>query len=529
MRKWLPWLLIILLGLSWRIYRLDRVPVHLSNDEISIAWDAYSVARSGKDEHGHLWPISFQSHSTYKAPLYAYILVPLTLIAPNNEYIARLPSAILGTATILIMGLIIWELSSSYLTGLIGGVILALTPWHIFTSRMALESNIALFFLLLGMWMIIKARGVRRWWLLLGGLISMALSMYGYHTEWLLTPMIMGLIWWVYYRNSKIYRKEHLVLLVILWGVSISPLVGDAIRNLKTGARANSEVIWKEIHLEATLRDPKISGAKKMFVLGRSILSNYGDYINPDYLFVSGLRMFPEPYITQPGLLMLMWLPFLVVGLFGMKTVYGKNSQLILGWLLVSPIVPALTQGGTNLVRYLPMVLPLTALITGGVVIIWRRYKEKAGWITALGLVVSSGYFGINYFFHFPIHSGINFQYGYRQIANYLKINYNQYEKIVVEVRFGETNRFVGVPHLYLPYYLGLPPEAVYDRQKLTDGEQIDKLVLKQINWHLEEIKKGVLYVVPMGNKPLEENGLELVKDIQYPDAEPGYFIYRLK
>lgn len=45
------WLGVILLGLVGRFYGIGTIPPHLSNDEISIAYDSYSLGRNGKDEH----------------------------------------------------------------------------------------------------------------------------------------------------------------------------------------------------------------------------------------------------------------------------------------------------------------------------------------------------------------------------------------------------------------------------------------------------------------------------------------------
>ncbi len=43
-------------------------------DESSIAYNALSVARSGRDEHGEAWPLYFRAFGDYKNPTYVYLL-----------------------------------------------------------------------------------------------------------------------------------------------------------------------------------------------------------------------------------------------------------------------------------------------------------------------------------------------------------------------------------------------------------------------------------------------------------------------
>ena len=145
MKKLAIFLLII--GIFLRLYKVDSIPPHLSNDEISIAYDAYSIAHSGKDEHGNSCPISFPSYGTYKAPLYTYVLSPLVYVFGNTELVVRLPSILAGLLTIVVTGLIAFELIKKRQVAILAAVLLAITPWHIYASRMAWEANLALLFL----------------------------------------------------------------------------------------------------------------------------------------------------------------------------------------------------------------------------------------------------------------------------------------------------------------------------------------------------------------------------------------------
>src|SRR3972149_10232950 len=150
--------LIAITTIFTRFTGLSQIPPHLSNDEISIAYDAYSISKTLRDEHNDFLPISFQSHGTYKAPLTIYLASIPTFLLGNSEYSVRLPSAILGSLSVFLLGFLVYELSKNKNVALITSSLLAISPWHIYTSRMVLESNVALFFVIGGLYLFFYAR-----------------------------------------------------------------------------------------------------------------------------------------------------------------------------------------------------------------------------------------------------------------------------------------------------------------------------------------------------------------------------------
>jgi len=525
MKKYILIIFIALLTLATRFYKLDTIPVHLSNDEISIAYDAYSIMNTGRDEHGQRLPISFQSHNTYKAPLYAYLLAPLTKLLPNSAFSARVPSAFLGSLSVLILGLLVFELSKNYSLSLLSAFFLSITPWHIYTSRMALEANVALFCVLLGLYLFFKGISKRNNIFVFFSMIGFAMSLYAYHSEWFIVPIYLVALSLIYFR-----KKPKIVFLCIVIFVGLClPLGKDYLNNRKTNARANTEMIWKEPYLEQQLKNPQYSIVKKGQFLTHAVMANYSDYVNFGYLFFNGLRLFPdESNAFNSGLFLSICLPFFIYGLFCIKKFFGTNSRFIWIWVLVSPLISALTHGGTNLVRNLISVAPYTVLISCGFLFFWNKLSTKL--LTKIFLVVlifiSFIYFGFIYFKHFPIHSGLGYQYGYRQIAEYIKPINGKYNKIVIEVRFGDYNKYIGIPHLYVPYFTELNPNIMLSRIDTPDGLYFDKYIVKQINWNLEIIEKNTLYVVPVSNLPSDKLGLRLLKEIDLPDASPAFKIF---
>src|SRR5215212_2212102 len=73
-------------------------------DESSIAYNALTVARSGRDEHGEAWPLYFRAFGDYKNPTYVYLLAAVFRVTGPGIAVARLLSAILGAASALLLG-----------------------------------------------------------------------------------------------------------------------------------------------------------------------------------------------------------------------------------------------------------------------------------------------------------------------------------------------------------------------------------------------------------------------------------------
>jgi len=98
--------LIILLAAIIRVWNLDNIPPHLTPDEASLGYNAYSILKTGKDEYGKTLPLIFKSFGDYKPGLYIYTTVPFVAVLGLSEFSVRLPSAIFGVISIYLIYLI---------------------------------------------------------------------------------------------------------------------------------------------------------------------------------------------------------------------------------------------------------------------------------------------------------------------------------------------------------------------------------------------------------------------------------------
>src|SRR3990167_10550251 len=94
--------IILFLGTSLRFYRITTVPPSLSHDETAIAYNAYSILKTGKDEYGAPFPLLFRSFDDYKLPGMVYASIPAVAAFGTTALGARFTSAFLGSLTVML-------------------------------------------------------------------------------------------------------------------------------------------------------------------------------------------------------------------------------------------------------------------------------------------------------------------------------------------------------------------------------------------------------------------------------------------
>ena len=120
-------IVIIFLAIILRVVLLNEVPNGFYSDEASIGYNAYSILKTGKDEHGMLLPLYFKAFGEYKNPVYIYSVIPFINIFGLNEFAVRLTSALFGTLTVIFTYFLAKELFHKRV-GLWAALFLAISP-----------------------------------------------------------------------------------------------------------------------------------------------------------------------------------------------------------------------------------------------------------------------------------------------------------------------------------------------------------------------------------------------------------------
>jgi len=451
--------LILLLAFVLRFYNLSQTPPSLTWDETALGYNAYSILKTLRDEHGRFLPIDyFASFGDYKPPMAVYAAVLPTAIFGLNEFSTRLPSAFFGVLTVLVTYFLVKILfpELSTVNCQLSTILLAISPWHILSSRAAFEANIATFFIVLGTYFFIKAIKDKGWHLLLS-VVCYLLSVYTFNTPRLFLPIFL-------FGLSLIYRKELFkikkwVLLSAVFGlIMTAPLIPHLLskegrlRFEEVNIFTNLDVIKtanKRIELEGNTLLARVLHNRR---LGYALLfaRHYFDHFNPGYLFFHG-DVNPKFSIQDTGQFYLIEMPFLILGLYYLFKYGKKEAWIVILWLL-SGLIPAGTARETpHALRTLATLPTWQIIISFG---IWGVYKsltekrQKKAFVFMLSCfyVFMFFFFLHNYFIHYPKEFSREWQYGYRQAVLYTKEIVRDYDEVLVSDVYGR-------PYIYFLYY----------------------------------------------------------------------------
>ncbi len=475
--------LVILLTFTLRFFRLSEVPPGLSGDEVAIGYNAYTILKTGKDEFGKKLPILFESYGDYKLPGYIYTTSLSILTFGKNEFAVRFPSALAGSLTVialffLVKDLLMMDKKSKDKAGWIGltaALLLAVSPWHLQFSRAGFEVNLALFFYIFAVWLLIRSVKDKNHFLIWLSLSSFTLTFYTYHSFRIITPITLFGLWFIFFRKKNGYQKQ-LVAAFILLALVVLPLF------LQTGsmARFDQTAAFDEY------KTPTL--VSKLYTYPVVVLRNYLSHFSTEFLVIKG-DGFGRHQVDHAGLLYLWTLPFLLFGGFSLFRQKSQLKSITLLLLLTAPFAAAFTRPTPHTLRSLPLVIPLTIIISFGIVGLLTLIKSPVKKIFLVLLTVIVCYeflFYLHHFYgHYPKVHQLDWGGAYKEMVLEAVRLKSRYDLIVVD-----SSQFTFAP-IYFKFY-GDSVAPLYVDSKWTKPDE----------WE----SKKILYVHPDYGRASERN-----------------------
>jgi 4-amino-4-deoxy-L-arabinose transferase-like glycosyltransferase len=177
LRRTIFWAVIVA-GAVVRFAALGRVPAGLNADEASTGVEALFILHTGADRWGNVLPVWFPAWGSGMNALYTYIAVPVIAAFGPKVTVLRAIGAAFGLATLPVA----YGATRHYFgrdTALVTMALVALLPWHVMSSRWALDSNLAPFFFTLGLLTLGKALEQGGRWPVLA-FLPWAIAIYAY-------------------------------------------------------------------------------------------------------------------------------------------------------------------------------------------------------------------------------------------------------------------------------------------------------------------------------------------------------------
>ncbi len=522
-------ILIVAIAAVVRLWGLDHFPAGLNADEAAIGYNDYSLLKTGLDEHGTAWPLSFRSFDDYKPGIYFYLALPFVAIMGLNVWAVRLPSAILGVATVylvyLLANVLFQKKNNQKITvGHLAALLLATSPWHIHFSRGGWEANAATFFLTLGLYYLVKSlENSRYFWITT---IALVISLYTYHSLRVVTPLLFLSFILLNFSQVKLVLGDHskrtpILIAVFIGLVLLVPLglqvVTGAVASRFSGVSvfADQGPYWEALELRRG--HPTGSFVARLLhsqygTYTYRITQNYLSHFSPRFLFIIGDEI-ARSKVPGMGQLLLTTLPFLVIGLFFTVGQAKENAshRLILSWFLLAPVAAALTFQSPHALRAQNMTIPLAIITAIGLYESFsflKTHKLKyllasCGLLTSLFITYDFSRYLHQYFIHYPKELPYAWQYGFDQIAAHISANEDKYDHIIITDRYDQ-------PYILMAFFMKLPPtllqQAVLtprDRFGFSTVRNLGKLEFRQINYGEDKKLRKTLLVI--ADEPVDD------------------------
>ena len=529
--------LIVLLASVLRLWQLDKYPAGFNADEASIGYNAFSLIQTGKDEYGNSWPFVFKSFGDYKPGLYFYFALPFVATLGLNEWAVRLPSAIFGIGTVLLIYFLAKEIFKSKLIGILASLLLSINPWSLHFSRGGFESNAATFFISLGILFFIKGLNnrIKLFW----SLVSLLASMYVYQSPRLIVPVLLVTLFLIYrqkiFSGVKIKEKNLvlylglLIFLVIPLGIQFISGQGSArFQGLSFLADTGPESRVNELRGE----DPNSWWARllhnKITAYGPAFLGHYLDHFKPDFLFINGDEV-ARNKVPETGEFFLIESIFMIFGLIALAKNNFQYTKLLIAWVLIAPLASSITFQTPSALRSLNMVVPLTLIMANG---LWfmvyglrKRWRVILITVISFGILFESIHYLESYYIHYPKRYPLAFEYGFSKMVEKLNLYEPQYARVVITDRFDQ-------PYILVLFYKKYDPRKYQPEAKLTERDKFnfgtvrsfDKYEFRSIE--PKEVNRGIetLFIGTSQEIPKDAT---IFDEVNFPNGEPAFIFAR--
>lgn len=534
---------VVLLAFLLRVVDVDKNPPSLSWDEVSIGYNAYSILKTGRDEHGKFLPLdAFFAYGDYKPPAAIYLTVPSVAVFGLNELAVRFPSVFLGTLTIFIFYFLVHELFGEKILEIknyklkiatIATILMAISPWHIQLSRAGWEANIALFFVTLGAYLMLRAR--EKTWLWIVAFLPFIGSIYTFNSARYFAP-VFALALLIYCRVHAIKNKKNIVLGIVISTLALLPILPH-IFSPQSRLRFAEVSIFTELSVietanKRTATDGNAWWAKALhnrrLAYAKNYLTHFLDHFEPWFLFLRGDGN-PKFSTQDVGQMYLVEAPLLLAGAYALALHSPRVFILLLFWIFAA-IAPAAVARQTPHALRIENSLPAwLTFIAYGIVSIQsgiKRSKVKALVLSliALGYVANAFYFFHGYATHYAREYSGEWQYGYKEAVSYVESVKDRYDNVVMTDRLGR-------PYMYVLFYSRFNP-AYY--QKIYKNESTDAAGFYhndgfgQYSFVVEspaDFKGNTLYVLRPNRVP--ENA-RVLKTVRLLNGEPTLVIFTI-
>lgn len=536
-------LIIVILGIILRTWKITQYPVQLNHDEVSQVYDAISIAQTGKDIYGNFLPTIFPSVNDFKSPFYTYSTSLIYLLVGNHEWLIKVTGILFGVLIIPAVFLFTRKLFNSSKVALFSAFFTAISPAEIFFSRKSFENGAGVFFVMMAAFFILKylEKQQKRIWLILAIIFS-SFGMYTYFSHAIIIPLM--LISFILIFKNNISFKKHLWAF-LLWIILIIPLFLIIWTNPDARFRSQTVFISQDRQLGEQISLIDYSNAFSKIAETKTFIdfsfNRYLEQFDPKFLFATGLDLTNQG-ILNSGPLLLLQLPLILIAIFflSQKRELSLASKLLISWMVLGIIPSGLTFEPHSPHRMV-IVFTLFNILSGiGMFWLWQKIKTFSKSFKLISILLIKAALILNvifflhiYFVNYPYEKSQYIQYPFEQVAVFAWSEHENFNSIVFDPYFGEEAPFVGTAaHYYLAYFGNYSPKLFQEqyRQGSKEREDIfDKFSIRKVDWRFDQDLKNTLIIGSSWSIPIDRIEKEkIIKIFYFYNKRPAFYAIKL-
>ncbi len=525
-------ILILILGIFLRFYKLGNLPNAYSPDELAQGYSAYSILKTGKDEWGNTNWFNLRSFGDYKPAIQTLLIIPSIKIFGLNTFAVRFPNALLSIFTILLTFLIADILFKNKKISLLSSLFISISPWLLPLSRIALEANLVVFIISLGFYLFLLASQTEKPILYFLSSFFFGISLFTYHSAKIFTPLLL-IILIIFQKTYQKPQKLIIPLITFLTFLLASFYLTSQIKTDRTGDIAifNPTDKWSYVsnsQFEITKNGLPYNLTKifynKVIYLYETFIQSYFSYFSPQFLLTQGAGETTYGMIPGYGVLGLIpFIGFILSLIYLIKNGFKKETLNII-WLftliLIPPLIAAIAKGQYSANRVSLMSPFIQIISAAGLILFFELFTPK---IQKVSLFISiilffsfNSIFLIRYFFQGNQILAEGMLYGHQQANEYIQSHPSS--KIIYSRKLSE-------PQAYVTFFQQIEPKNTQIESK---------------NW-LEYQNKGLSFLDQLGEYNLENfifkeinipsdsqssDTLIIGRPEEFHDVKPDYIIY---
>ena len=433
---------VILFAAFLYFYNLSNNPPGFYSDEAVVAYNAYSILKTGRDEYGQFLPILFRFFGSYTPGLFVYFLVPFIKIFGLSVVTVRGVNAVLMILTGVIfyrfLRILLPRQNTYFL--LIALLCYYLTPWAVFNARLGYEVTFAYFLFCWAAYLLAQKK-------LTPAFVILSLSTYAAHPYRYLSPLLI-------FTYLLIFRPELKKI--------IKALIPTAIIQIPHFYMVFTPAFWV-----------------KSSYLNINFISQYLTFFSPSNIF-SQEDIDPQRSIPQIAIFYFwQFIPLVVGFIYLLKNRRHYLYRLIVLLLLLAPLPAAFANANYATQRALAMLFPYSIIISLGIIHLLNYPITK--YLFLLIIPVSLLLLWRSYFVFLPRERAFQWYAGFKEVTEFINDHPNY--RFIIDDSYH-------IPHIEYLFFSQYPPQKFQQQNGILKNYYYNTLFVNTGKFPNIEIKR---------------------------------------